>query len=212
MTDDADKKQPKRAYTVDNVLQAKFNTLEFDGIWKDAIGCPELSGTWIVYGGVKNGKTSFTMKLAKYLARFEKVAYNSVEEGLSLSIQAALQRTGKKDKKNRFVLLDKESYQELIIRLHKRNSPNIIVIDTAQFWELTFKQYADLKRNFPNKLFIYISHSDSNKPDGKVAERIWRDANVSFKIEGFKAFPIGRYGGGESIVINEERAIKYWGR
>jgi hypothetical protein len=201
----------KRAYSVDNVLQAKFNTLEFDGEWKEAIGCPELAGTWIVYGGVKNGKTSFTMKLAKYLTKFEYVAYNSVEEGLSLSIQAAFQRTRMEDVKRRFILLDKEEPEELVARLQRKKSPNVVVIDTVQFWDMTFKHYKTLKETFPDKLFIYISHSSGNLPDGKVAQRIWRDANVAFRIEGFKAFPIGRYGGGEPIVISEERAVKYWG-
>ena len=202
----------KRAYSVDNVLQAKFNTLEFDGIWKEAVGCPELSGTWIVYGGVKNGKTSFTMQLSKYLTKFEMVAYNSVEEGLSLSIQSAFRRTGMEEVKRKFLLIDKEEPKDLITRLERRKSPNVVVIDTVQFWDMTFKDYKDLKTKFPEKLFIYISHSAGNMPDGKVAQRIWRDANVSFRIEGFKAFPIGRYGGGEPVVISEERAIKYWGK
>jgi len=207
-----EQKQAKRAYTVNNVLQAKFNTLEFDGVWRKAVGCPERAGTWIIYGSVKNGKTSFAMQLAKYLTHFEKVAYNAVEEGLSLSIQAALRRTGMQDVKNGFVLLNKESWQDLMTRLRKRKSPNVVVIDSLQFWEITFQKYKNLREQFPDKLFIYISHSAGNLPDGKLAQRIWRDANISFRIEGFKAFPIGRYGGDEEpIVINEERAIGYWG-
>jgi hypothetical protein len=211
-----EKTQIKRAYSVDNVLQAKFNTLEFDGIWRDAVGCPELSGTWIVYGSVKNGKTSFTMMLAKYLTRFEIVAYNSVEEGLSLSMQESFKRTGMEEVKSRFLLLNKENQQELIIRLRRRKSPNVVIIDSLQFWEMTFKEYKELKEAFPNKLFIYISHATGNSekstPDGNTALRIWRDANVSFRIEGFKAFPIGRYGGGKPVVINGERAVKYWAK
>jgi hypothetical protein len=202
----------KRAYSVDNVLQAKFNILEFDGIWRDAVGCPELSGTWFVYGSVKNGKTSFTMQLAKYMTKFEMVAYNSVEEGLSLSIQSAFKRTKMELIKRRFLLLDKEDPEELIKRLQKRKSPNVVVIDTVQFWEFTFAKYKWIKETFPNKLFIYISHSAGNMPDGKLAQRIWRDANVSFRIEGFKAFPVGRYGGGEPVVISDEMAVKYWGK
>ena len=201
----------KRAYSVDNVLQAKFNTLEFDGVWREAVGFPERAGTWIIYGSVKNGKTSFAMQLAKYLTRFEMVAYNSVEEGLSLSIQAAFRRQNMEEVKRRFILLDKEEYEDLTKRLHRRKSPNVVVVDTTQFWELTFTKYKQLKEQFPDKLFIYISHSTGNQPDGKLAQRIWRDANVSFRIEGFKAFPVGRYGGGEPIVIAEKKATEYWG-
>jgi hypothetical protein len=30
-------------------------------------------------------------------------------------------------------------------------------------------------------------------------------------VEGFRAFPVGRYGGGESIDVNERMAGEYWG-
>jgi hypothetical protein len=202
----------KKALSVDNVLSARFNVMAFDGQWCDAIGQPELSGTWIVYGSVKNGKTSFSMQLAKYLTRFGTVAYNSVEEGLSLSIQAALQHNEMADVSHYFVLLGKESPDELIERLHRKRSPQIIVIDTIQFWELNFKYYKIFKETFPDKLFIYVSHANNSQPESKVAIRIWRDANVSFRVEGFRAFPMGRYGGGKPIDINKELALKYWAK
>jgi len=94
------------------------------------------------------------MQLAKYLTRFEMVVYNSVEEGLSQSIQAAFQRTGMDEVKRRFLLLDKEEPEDLIERLKKRKSPNVVVIDTLQFWELTFAEYKRFKETFPDKLFI----------------------------------------------------------
>jgi hypothetical protein len=201
----------KRAYSVDNVLNAEFNTLAFDGIWKEAIGEPELTGSWFVYGDIKNGKTSFTMMLTKYMTKFERVGYNSVEEGLSKSIKEAYKRNNMREVSGKFILINKESPAELKERLKKHRSPNIIVVDTVQFWELTFKDYKDLKETFPNKLFIYVSHVEGRNPDGIVAKKIHRDANVAIRIEGFKAFPVGRYGGGEPITISEEKAAAYWG-
>lgn len=201
----------RRAYSVNNVLSAKFDVLKFEGVWREAIGCPELTGTWIIYGDVKNGKTSFAMQLARYLTKFERVAYNSVEEGLSLSISQAYRRNNLKDVSGRFLLLNKETVDELVTRLNQRRSPGIVVIDSAQFWELTFKDYKRLKEAFPDKLFIYVSHCTGRQPEGKVAQRIYKDANVVFRIEGFKAFPVSRYGGGREIIINSERASAYWG-
>ena len=200
----------KRAYSVDNVLNAKFRTIRFDGQWEAAIGWPELTGSWIIYGDIKNGKTSFAMQLTKYMTQFERVAYNSVEEGLSRSMQMAYARNNMKEVAGRFLLLNKETQSELIIRLEQPKSPNIVVIDTVQFWEMTFRDYKLLKTKFPNKLFIYVSHIEGSRLETKIAQRIHKDANVVFRIEGFKAFPVSRFGGGEPIVISEEKAFKYW--
>lgn len=202
-----------RALSVDNVLNAKFNTLKFDGIWYEAIGNPELSGSWFIKAPTKHGKTSLAMQLAKYLTKFGRVGYNSVEEGVSLSIQEAYNRVNMKEVAPKVLLLDKETVPELIVRLDKPKSPSIVFIDTIQFWDLKFGEYKELKSRYPHKLFIYISHQDGRNPDGHVAKRIWRDANVIFEVEGFKAFVTGRYGGNPDaeIIINEERAARYWG-
>ena len=200
-----------RAYSVANVFDAKFNVLEFDGIWRDAVGCPELTGSWFIYGAPKNGKTSLAMMLAKYLTRFGRVGYNSVEEGLSLSIRESMRRAKIKEVRTRFILIEKETVPELIERLSKHKSPDIIFIDSVQFMELKFSEYKKLKEQFPGKLFVYVSHIEGKRPEGATARRIWRDANVSIRVEGFKGFPIGRYGGGEPVVISEELSDAYWG-
>lgn len=201
----------KRALSVNNVIDAKFRTMPFGGEWLAGIGSPELSGSWIIYGAPKNGKTSCAMKLAKYLTRFGKVAYNSVEEGLKLSLKNAIIRANMHEVARRFKLLDQENVEEMIERLQKQKSPDIIFIDSVQFLELKFSEYKHLKELFPNKLFIYISHIEGKQPDGQVARRIWRDANVAIRVEGFKAFPVSRYGGGDPVVISPERALEYWG-
>jgi hypothetical protein len=199
-----------RSYSVHNVFDAKFRTLELDGEWKEAIGSPELSGSWFVYGPPKNGKTSFAMKLAKYLTRFRRVAYNSIEEGLSLSIKMAMKRVNMLEVGRRLVLIKKD-FSELIAYLKQHKSPDIIVIDSVQFLELKFEEYKQLKTMFPSKLFIYISHVEGRLPDGMTARKIWRDANVVFQVEGFKGFPVSRYGGGEPVVIGVDSSAEYWG-
>lgn len=201
----------KRAYSVRNVADARFNTLRLDGQWESAIGTPELTGSWFIYGAPKNGKTTFALQLAKYLTGFGRVAYDSVEEGLSLTMQMAMRRVGMEEVGSRLVLLEKEDVTELAERLKRHKSPDIVIIDSVQFLDLKWSEYKRLKEAFPAKLFIYISHIDGKQPDGNTARRIWRDANVYFNIEGFRAFPVSRYGGGEPIDIYPERAREYWG-
>lgn len=203
----------RRAYSIRNVLDARFKTLDFDGEWLEAVGRPELGGSWMIYGMPKNGKTSLAMKLARYLTRYCRVAYDSVEEGLSLSIQNCVERTFAGEVSRRFLLLDKESVEELTERLSKRSgSPDVVVIDSVQFLGLRWEEYKTLKERFPHKLFIYVSHVDGNLPEGRVARKIWRDADVYIRVEGFRGFPVGRYMGGEPIDVDAERAAIYWGK
>lgn len=201
----------KRAYSVKNVMAASFRTVGTEGRWRECIGNPEFGGTWLVYGPPKNGKTSFAMMLARYLAGSYRVAYDSIEEGLSLSIKAALDRAGMDEVGRRFVVLDKEGAEELAERLSRRCSPDVVIIDSVQFLGLKWSEYKMLKERFPHKLFIYVSHIEGTVPEGSVARRIWRDSNVYFRVEGFRAFPTGRYGGGATIDIDEALADSYWG-
>lgn len=200
-----------RAYSIDNVIAKTFNTLDFTGHWLESVGKPELTGAWFIFGPPKNGKTSFAMKAIKYLSNFKRVAYNSIEEGVSLSIQMAMQRENMQEVGSRVILLDKEPIPELIKRLAKHKSPDVVVIDSIQFAELKFSEYKALKSRFPTKLFIYISHVEGKLPEGNVARRIWRDSNVYFRVEGFRSFPVSRYGGGEYMNVNDELAANYWG-
>ena len=201
----------KRAYSVKNVMSASFRTVGTEGRWRECIGDPEFGGSWLVYGPPKNGKTSFAMMLARYLAESRRVAYDSVEEGLSLSIRAALDRSGMGETGRRFVVLDKEGAEELAERLSRRCSPDVVIVDSIQFLGLKWSEYKMLKERFPHKLFIYVSHIEGTVPEGSVARRIWRDSNVYFRVEGFRAFPTGRYGGGATIDIDEALAKEYWG-
>lgn len=201
----------KRAYSVYGVFATKYRTIPTEGKWLEAIGKPELGGSWMIYGAPKNGKTSLAMQVARYLSERYRVAYNSVEEGISLSFKKAMIREDMLDVKHNFVVYDKYSVQELTERLARRCSPEVVVIDSVQFMGITWSEYKSLKEKYPHKLFVYVSHIEGAKPEGQAAQRIWRDCNVYFRVEGFRAFPTGRYGGGMPFDIEPVRANEYWG-
>jgi len=201
----------KKALSVDNILNAKFNVMPFDGKWHDAFGNPERTGCITIFGASKNGKTDFAMQFSKYLTKFGRVLYFSVEEGLSKTIQTAIERNKMKEVGSRFVLTGRETLDELKERLRKHRSPDFVVVDSVQFLELKFSEYKLLKSEFPHKLFIYISHEKNKHPDGSAAMKIYRDSNAVCRVEGFRAFPTSRYGGDKYIDIYEKRAIEYWG-
>lgn len=184
--------------------------MPFDGEFEACFGQPERTGCWIISGPPGNGKTRLSVRLAKYMTRFGKVAYNSIEEGLSLSLQKAFTDEGLEDVDDRIQLLDKEPIDELVKRLRKQRSADIVFIDSLQF---TFKPYAQLKKIIdenPRKLFVFISHAEGKQPAGRVGKAIEYLANVKIRVEAFKAFAKSRYGGGKPYTIWDEGASKYW--
>lgn len=206
-----------RAISNKNVLTAKFEVADFDGAFLASFGRPELRGAWIIYGGSGCGKTTFVMQVCKYLTRFRRVAYNSLEQGLSLSLQKAWERVGMEEVGNRIILLNKESLKDLRVRLAKKQSPDVIVVDSVQYWHgLKWSDFTNLKDDYPNKLFIFISQGRGGLPDGKLAQKIRYDSEIKIRVEGYKAFVTTRYEvadlgeGGADFVIWEAGAQEYW--
>lgn len=200
----------KRALTISDIRSYKPEVLPFDGEWESAIGRPEIKGGWIIWGGSANGKTRFALQLAKYLSRFVRVAYDSLEEGLSLSIQTAIRDVGMSDVKRNFILLDKENIKMLRERLGRQRSPKVIIIDSLQYTGLAYKDYIRLINDFPTKLFIMVSHAEGREPKGNTGKSIRYDSFVKIYVEGYKAFAQSRYGGGEPYVIWHQGAKEYW--
>lgn len=206
-----------RAISNKNVLTAKFEVAEFDGEFLASFGKPELRGAWLIYGGSGCGKTTFVMQVCKYLTRFRRVAYNSLEQGLSLSLQKTWERVGMQEAGSRIILLHKEQLNELSIRLRKKQSPDVIVIDSIHYLRrFNDSQYQKLRDEFPDKLFIFVSHEKGGLPKGMMAQNIRYDADIKIRVEGYKAFVTTRYEvpelgeGGADFVIWEQGANKYW--
>jgi len=200
----------KRAKSINELLTTQFNVLDFDGEFEKLIGKPQMTGSWLIWGESGNGKTSFSMQLCKYLTRFGRVAYDSLEEGASESIKQAAIRFNLAEVSRRMILLDKEPIKDLIERLKRRNSPQFIVIDSIQYTGINYREYLNLKDTFRDKVFILISHADGKNPEGRVAKRIRFDAFVKIRVEGHKAFALSRYGGGVPYTVWSEGADQYW--
>lgn len=200
----------KRALNIKDIVSYSPETLEFTGKWLASFGKPELTGSWIVWGNSGNGKTRFALQLAKYFSKFVKTAYDSLEEGLSLSMQQAILSVGMSDVSRKFLFLDKESIEELSNRLKKARSPKVVVIDSLQYTGLNYEAYKQLVQKHRNKLFIFVSHADGKEPKGNTAKSIRYDASVKVRVEGYRAFAMSRYGGGEPFTIWEKGAADFW--
>lgn len=199
----------KRALTITDIRNYKTKTYLLDGGLDLALGEVELTGSWIVWGGSANGKTRFALQLAKALAKHVRVAYDSLEEGLSLSMRHAIEDVGFADVKRNFILLDGEGVDELKERLRKQRSPKVVIIDSLQYTGLTYTEYKKLRDEFRQKLFIFISHAEGHNPKGAVANSVKYDAFVKVYVEGYRAYPQSRYGGNVPYTVWPEGAAKY---
>ncbi len=176
-----------------------------------SFGTPEMLGAWIIWGGSGSGKTTFVMMLCKYLTKFGRVAYNSMEEGDSESIKLAFLRVDMKAVRKRIIFLPNEPMDELKDRLRKHKAPEIIVLDSIQYSGMSYKDYKDLRNEFPNTLFLIISHAEGKEPSGKVAKSIRYDAFVKIRVDGYRAFVTSRYGGGVPFDVWKEKAEEFHG-
>jgi len=169
--------------------------------------------TMIVWGLSANGKSNFLMQFLPPLMPYGNVLYVGLEEGFESTMQILANRNLNSDQHSgKIQFADSEmTYDQLIIKLKKKKSPRFIVIDSLQYWNITYEQYKRLKEMFKRKTFIFISHADGKLPSGKVAKDIMYDCGIKVRVEGFIAFVKSRYGGHNPYIINEELAKQYWG-
>lgn len=202
----------KRALSPTEVLLQKRDILDFKGDWFEAFGHPERTGVWIIWGNSGNGKTSFVMQLCKELAKFGKVGYNSLEEGVSLSMQNAIQRYGLAEMNRKVVFFDCMKMADLSEKLTKPRQPRFIIIDSFQYTQMNYRDYIKFKELHRDKLLIFVSHASGTMPSGRSAVSLMYDASLKIYVQGHRAFSKGRFIGTKGFfTIWEEGAKRFWG-
>ena len=199
-----------RAYTYNDIANKSFNVFPFTGIWGEHQGKPERAGSILIYGDSGHGKTTYALQLLKYICRFEKAFYNSVEEGMRDSFKTNLKINGLKSVSHLYTF-QSEFYDTTYQRLDRKRQPKIVFIDSAQYFfrGKTELDYFKLIQKFSNTLFIWISHIQGNAPKGSIADAIKWDAQNIIRVEDFKAYTEKSRCGGSEItpyIISQEKA------
>jgi len=200
-----------RALSVSDVYMLERATYRLSERWHEAFGEIDRTGVWLIWGKSGSGKTSFVLELCKELARFGRVAYDSLEEGDSLTMKNAFIRAGMMDVARRVVLLNRESMADLHERLSRPKSPDIVVIDSFQYTRMRYAEYQRFKEAHADKLIIFISHATGDKPKGQAADAVMYDATQKILVKGYVAISKGRFKPGGRYVIWDEGARRVWG-
>lgn len=188
-------------------MERKFQTYELTGAWKLHLGKPEKNFQMLVYGNSGNGKTDYAIKLAKELAKLGvKVYYNSFEEGISCTLQEAVTRNELIDVNGKIIFGNKESIDEMIDRLSKKNSACVVILDSRDYMNMTTEQYKKLVSRFPKKAFVTLCWESGGKPKSQYAKDIKYMCDIKVRVFQFKAYPRCRYGGNETFLIWNKQA------
>lgn len=197
-----------RSIGITEFLNRKFVTYAFQGEWLDTFGEPERNMRAIIYGRPGQGKTEFCIKLAKYMAGFTKVYFNSFEQGISKTLQDALRRNEMQQVNGRVIFGDQETFDEMLNRLSNKNSPSVCIIDSRDYINLTAHQFKTLVDRFPRKCFIIVCWESGGKPRGEFAKQIEFMCDVKIRVSNFIAYPRSRFGGNQNFTIWENRATQ----
>lgn len=208
-----------RILSVKNIEDAKFQYIPFDGEWYQAFGTPERSGCWIIYGKSGQGKTHFALLLARKLDELGmRVLFVSLEMGaLHDDFQTELARAGIRSGISRIQFSEEcEGIEDIEKEISKQRSADVVFVDSVQYLGdqcgVKAKEIIALRRKYPKKMFIFISHVEGKEVEGPMAYDVKKDAFRRIYIEGFKASHISRGSGGPRgyFIIWDKGYQRYW--
>lgn len=179
-------------------------TIDLVGEWFEIFGQPEKGVTWFVWGASGSGKSTVCSKMVRmFLDLKVRVLYLSLEEKRGESITRKPEEAGVSASDRNFKLLPSAALQELILRLRKRNSPDVIFIDSLQYIKMSYEEYQKLHELFPSKTFVFVSHAIGANPKGAAADAIHYDAGVKIWVQGGSIEVKHRFenGGGRKVIV-----------
>lgn len=195
----------KRIMSINDMFKQKFEIMPLQAPWNELMQNVPPNLRVMVYGQGKNGKTSFSLQLAKYLTQHGRVLYNFADQGISATTQQLLTDTGLRDAKNIYIS-DGRTLPELDEAI-KAAKPQFVFVDLMNNYEVdprTFENF--MKVQHPNTGFILVM--EATKGEDFRGEGTWLNI-VDAKIfcKDFVAHNSGRLGYGE-FVIWPERVAK----
>lgn len=186
----------KKALTVNNIVNQKVTLIDFKKTHPQlyqAFGNPQNKGIWFVWGGSGSGKSSLLLDLAKAFSESFKTIHNELEEDLDdLDFINRIRLKNMQDVKENF-LTASYNYEELCEYLEKRDSPKVVIINSATYFFKDLQQYFEFTNKYKRKKIIIVSGmAKSNNPYSELETKIMYDANKKIFVSGYQALCKGR--------------------
>lgn len=203
------KMRMKKALSVNNVMSQRVDRLKLSEPFYQAFGKPQDFGVWFVWGSSGSGKSTFVMQLAKELAQNYKLAHNTLEEDTDdAEFIDRMKLVGMQDVESNHHSLQ-YYYDDLNDYLTKRNSPKVVIIDSAHYFFRSFSQYLEFKARWVRehkKILILTGSAKGEYPASELLLQIMQDAKMKINVSAYAAICKGRTigpNGGRFIVWKE---------
>ncbi|MCU0432528.1 MAG: DNA repair protein RadA [Bacteroidia bacterium] len=168
--------QKMQLMTAKQMAEMEFDTLPFTGYYKRLFGNPEHNFWLMIYGAPFQGKTTFSINLAKYLAEnMGNVLYISSEQYRSESLKQVIQRVNAAG-------INQLHFTPSLDKAPSLKHYDFVFIDSANAANLSASQIMQLREQTPRTAFITVLQSvKSGDFHGKQA---WRHIpDIVLKIE-----------------------------
>ena len=165
-----------------DVQRMKFDTLAFTGKWNEFFGNPENNFYCVIYSGFGQGKSTFAIQFANYLAKnFGATVYNSNEEGFSHTMKQKLDIV-KEPISDNLLISDWKNFDELKKELRSRTSLKFVFVDSLDNAKISAENIKELRDMFPETSFITISQVTK---DGKMrgSNELAHDSDIVVQVE-----------------------------
>ena len=165
--------------TSSELQKLEYDELNFQGEWEHFFGKPSINFHCVIHGMPGEGKSTFAIQFANYLAdNFGPVIYVSGEEGFSKTMKDKL--TNNNANSPDLFFTDIRTLQDIKAQV-KPNVFNFIFIDSLDNMRINAIDMKELRKLYANSALISISQSTK---DGKMrgSNEIVHDSDIAVKV------------------------------
>jgi|GEM_PF-5341651 hypothetical protein len=183
------------------LAQKTFEVIPFEEPYRSLIGEPPFGFHGIIYGLPGQGKSTFAIQFANYLAgKHGRVLYVSAEEGHEKSL---VDKINQQHRLSTMLDIADVSDKERASHLIKTSYYPFIFVDSADRLHLSAKDIQDLRQNTKSSL-IFI-HQTTKSGELKGEQELKHDADFVIQVSEYHATTVqekNRYGGHSTLLIN----------